>query len=95
MKRIYKYYIAITDEQEVVLPVGAKILSVGRAADNARNSLSIWAIVDDAEMDTKTRCVLVHGTGHPANDVGDAYDFLGTVIDDMLVWHVFVGRADR
>lgn len=42
MKKIYKYAIEITDDQDIVMPVGAKILTV----QNQNGVPCIWAMVD-------------------------------------------------
>ena len=42
MKKIYKYAIEITDDRDIVMPVGAKILTV----QNQNGVPCIWAMVD-------------------------------------------------
>lgn len=93
MKRIFKYPIRVTDEQRVMMPSGAKILSTGY---DPLGQLCLWALVDAGRTST-ARKVIIHGTGHPADDVAKGYDFVGTVIGQKLelVWHVFIDEGIR
>lgn len=43
MKKIYKYAIEITDDQDIVMPVGAKILTV----QNQNGVPCIWACISE------------------------------------------------
>lgn len=93
MKRIYKYPIRVSDEQIVTMPANARPLSTGY---DATGGLCIWALVNPEEAAVR-RTVIIHGTGHPANDVENDYKFLGTVVDErlQLVWHVFIDDGIR
>lgn len=91
LKTIWKYLLNVTDgDQELQLPVGAKIFSV----DSQRGILCIWALVDPDE-DLEKRVFRVHGTGHPIAD-SEKLKFLGTcvVLNDSLVWHIFEVKQD-
>lgn len=94
MRRIFKYPLVITDEQEVELPVGAEVIS----ALNQRGQLVLYAIVDDSVSKTEKRIVRIFGTGHVVDvyhGSNSEYDFIGTVsmMNDELIWHVFVKKA--
>ena len=87
MKRIFKYPLAITDEQRISMPVGAEILCVQMQAD----TMTIWARVDDAAP-VERRLIRVFGTGHDASESVDL-SYVGTVQERWFVWHVFEGGA--
>jgi len=82
---IWKFPLAITDEQRPVMPVGAEPLTV----QMQDGELAMWARVDPGALQ-RSRAVYVYGTGQPAPRESAAY--LGTVqqFDGKLVWHVFV-----
>jgi len=89
--RIWKYELNITDTQAVLMPAGAEILSVA----NQHGTLCLWATVDETAAG-RSRVIEVIGTGH----VIDLYEsnrrrFIGTVLMDTLVWHVFERNADE
>ena len=65
MKTIWKYPIAMTDVQNVTMPVGAEILSVQPQG----GELQLWAIVDP-EAAPEFRVIECVGTGHWMHDVG-------------------------
>lgn len=85
MKTIYKYRIEIHDSIEVMMPQGAKILTV----QEQHGMATIWAIVDTDRTDVK-RVLQIVGTGHDLTDriMGD---YIGTFQIDSgnLVFHVF------
>ncbi len=85
MKAVYKYQMAGLRDQWVTLPDGAKILK----CDFQNGILCLWALVDQNAMST-ARFFKVLGTGW--FDEVDDFDFVGTVFQDMFVWHVFVQR---
>jgi hypothetical protein len=85
MKTIYKYPLAISDSQAVLMPINAQILSV----QFQREDLCLWAVVDPEEK-KHARVFHIVGTGHlvpPPEKVR----FIGTVqqFNGKLVWHVF------
>jgi hypothetical protein len=89
MLTIYKYPLAIRDEQDVIAPVGARWLSV----DEQFGQLCAWALVDP-EAPVRPHRFYVVGTGNPADHVlGKAH--LGTVLQlgDGFVWHVFTAAV--
>lgn len=86
MSRILKWSLAVTDEQVIQMPAGAKLLSV----QMQRGVPQLWAMVDpDAPREART--IVVVGTGNPIHSKLGA--FIGTVqmMDGALVWHVFEG----
>lgn len=85
MFTIYKYIIEPSDSK-VVLPIGAKILSVFFQMDE----LCMWAEVD-TEKEDDTRYFEVFGTGHKIPyRMGVDYSFIGTAhMNNGLVFHVF------
>lgn len=87
MKRILKYTLNIVDYQELTLSENSKILSVA----NQRDNIVLYALT--SESTTCTYAIIMHGTGHPANDVIGA-QFIGTVslYNGSLVFHVFARR---
>lgn len=89
-KVIYKYPLQLTDAQELRLPEGAEILSVGIS----EGQVVVWAHVNPSN----TECyvpITIAGTGNPLEIVQGETKFLGTVIQTgqwgNLVWHVFEG----
>ena len=79
---IWKYKLAIADRQLVQMPVDSEILSVG----NQQGAVCLWAKGDPTAV-TRNRVIEMIGTGHPISPARRT--FLGTVLDDPFVWHVF------
>jgi len=73
MKTVWKYTLSLEDEQIVKVPLGAELLSV----QTQYGEVQLWALVDDAETVCVNAKIIVHGTGHPADDVA-GMKFLGT-----------------
>ena len=85
-RRIYKYPLETCDQQDIVMPFGAQIISVAVQ----ENVVTAWALVDPyPKHPTGTRRIYMHGTGHavPIDNV----PFLGTVFQRPFVWHLFDG----
>ena len=80
--KIFKYPIAVADEQVIEMPFGAEIISVA----NQNDVICLWAIVDPNSTDKKDVTVQVIGTGKPMPPVSR---FVGTVLKGPFVWHVF------
>jgi len=80
---IYKYNLQFTDFQQVIMPIGAMILSV----EMQGNLICIWAMVDQSQTKTERRGIEIFGTGQPMSDRERKY--IGTVLDGQFVWHVF------
>lgn len=67
------------------MPKDAQILSVA----NQDGTLCLWAKVD-ASKQVETRFIEIIGTGNPIpQDMGVDRSFIGTVLMDPFVWHVF------
>jgi len=83
MKTIYKYEVSPFNN-EMFLPVGAKILSVGEQD----NRIYIWALVNPDLAAQTQRHIHAYGTGHPMEDSRQL--FIGTVqMKNGLVFHFF------
>lgn len=90
MKTIYRYTInkSIND---IDIPNGAEVISVGISIDdNAKEVISLWAMVDTSASTTKRR-FLVFGTGANMDDTTNFnINFLGTVRkSNMYAFHIF------
>ena len=88
MKRIYKYKLEVTDEQYIVMPAGAEILTV----QTQFGQPCIWALVDIDE----TPCDIeykfeIFGTGNPIDDDFEG-KYIGTfqMAEGQLVYHLFL-----
>ena len=95
MKKIFKYALRVTDEQQLVLPQHAQILSV---AEMDTTTIALWALVDPSLASKgkgyeTERLVRIFGTGNPIDeDQLEGVNFVGTAVTRIgLVWHVFVG----
>ncbi len=88
MKTIHKYPLAVTDFQEVILPVEAEILTVQSQGENPY----MWVLVDLDKVRKETRFIEIFGTGHSINcDMGVSRNYISTfqLYDGELVFHVF------
>lgn len=83
MKTIYKYQLNIVDIQQIEIPSGSIILSVGK---DPQGKVCAWAKVDTSAS-IEIRTLFIVGTGNPAPD--DKSVFIGTVTDGPFVWHIF------
>ena len=90
MITIYKYELKAIDLQQVEMPVGAQILSVGTTVIGeviTRDVLCLWAKVNTDNI-KEARSFLICGTGHKL--ITEAAKFLGTTfMDNESVWHIF------
>lgn len=87
MKSIWKFRLAITDTQSLMIPKGAEVLT----AQFQGSDLCFWAVVNPANS-TSERIFEIFGTGNPfPTDMGVERKFIATVQqpDLPLVWHVF------
>lgn len=83
--KIYKYTLALTDEQVVEMPGPLNLLSV----QMQKGALCLWAVVCDGAPLEKVEIKVV-GTGNPFDDYLDwSKHYVGTVQDGRFVWHVF------
>jgi len=82
-RKIYKYQLIITDEQEIMIPRNSVFLHVG-VQDGI---LCAWfAVNPDADLEPVKFAVV--GTGNPF-EYYKMTRFLGTVQMPPFVWHVF------
>jgi hypothetical protein len=83
---IYRYHLTLTDYPQVIMPVGAQVLSVAAARHGP--GIDIWALVDPAAP-KEVRKFRIIGTGNPTS--GGLGRFIGTVstYEGALIWHVF------
>ena len=99
MITVYKYPLQVADEQDVVMPLDARILKADAQGDN----LCLWALVDTEQLQTEKRHIVVAGTGRSLNrlydpNIGRHYAFLGTAMmrGGEFVWHIFeLGRQQQ
>ena len=83
--RIYKYTLEIPYNHIVEMPQDAQILSVA----NQDGNLCLWAM-GDVDRPSAPRLIETIGTGHPVvQDMGVERRFIGTVLINQFVWHVF------
>ena len=95
---VWKFELEITDEQQVKLPLFARILKVAPAF--ADGKLDLWVQVQLYEADLEdwmekpdryeTRTFHIFGTGHPIPDA-PKLQHVDTLVTagGSLVWHVF------
>ena len=87
MKTIYKYELEAKGMQEIVVPLGTKILH----ADNQHETICVWCEVD-TEKEQSSRMIEVFGTGHKMSfDMGIEREYIGTVKlqGGDFVFHVY------
>ena len=82
--RIWKFELAITDLQTVLMPKGAKLLDV--QVQNERCCL--WALCDENAPKVERR-IAIYGTGYQV--LGDTLEYIGTfqMQGGSLVFHAF------
>jgi hypothetical protein len=83
--RIWKYVLEITDQQTLSLPVGAKILSV----HNQNNNICLWVMVDMFSQEYEDRIIEMFGTGPGFYIDEKERTYIGTVVLEKYVWHIF------
>lgn len=84
LRTIWKFPLNDSDRQTISLPLDYRIMSAGLDPDG---DLCIWAAVDpDAKRIDVEICIV--GTGRAMPRLGD---FIGTVLCDRFVWHIFTG----
>jgi len=82
MKTIYKYELALTDEQTISLPADAEILDIQQQGQD----LCAWVKLD-TDMPERDRKITICGTGNPISDLTLAH--IATVQIGAMVWHFF------
>lgn len=86
--RIRKYDLKLTDRQIVEMPAASNILSVA----NQQDALCLWAMVDPSNPISVQRDIEIIDTGFLILDAKRT--FLGTVVIDPFVLHVFERQED-
>jgi hypothetical protein len=86
MLKVFKYVVPLEDYFSLVLPRGAKILSVLAQGGKAQ----MWAMVNPANK-TEKRNFRLADTGQQINEDIDNLDFIGTfhVVTGNYVGHLF------
>lgn len=88
MRVVWKYPLAIADEQTIDLPAEATPLHVGL---DPVGQPCLWAMVDpDASKVAWT--VRVVGTGNPTTV--SARSYVGSFVQRPFIWHVFADAAE-
>ena len=86
MLTIWKYRIEADDEQDLMLPEGAKVLSFMTQGDMP----FVWVLVDP-EAQLKQRSFVLRGTGHEIDIPQEHLSFIGSVSmrGGSLIFHLF------
>lgn len=89
MSEVWKFELAIDDEQKVPMPEGAELLHVAEQY----GKIALWARVIPTGQPVANRVILMRGTGHPIW----TQPYVGTVVTagGALVWHVFDGGEEE
>lgn len=84
MLTIWKYEIPIKSNFSLIIPIEYKILDF-----KIQNGVPvIWALVNP-ESARNSISFCIYGTGHPIDKKDERKQYVGTIIDDSLVWHLF------
>ena len=87
MKVVHKFTLNVCEEQEVDMPEGAEILSVGPSNDVGQ--VVVYALCERGE-EVSPRQFVIRGTdGSLLDAMIEAGEFLGTVSYPNSVWHVW------
>ena len=85
MTVIHKYMV-YPGPNSINIPEGAKFLSV----HNQNGNICLWALVNPSNK-KEVRYIPLLGTGQLFHDDVNEYPFIGTVLVENFVWHVFDG----
>jgi hypothetical protein len=82
--RIWKWTLDLSDVQPVIIPKGAKLLSVQMQGDTPQ----LWVLCDE-KADKERRHIAIYGTGTPLPD--EPGEFISTfqLHGGALVFHAF------
>lgn len=86
---IWKWFIALTEQQTLGIPGGAKFLDVQMQA----GVCCIWALCDPTALPAPRR-IAMYGTGKPVPDNHGAYIATFQTLGGGLVFHVFESPRD-
>lgn len=84
VQTIWKYPLALNDEQTITVPSGATPLHVG---PDPLGGFALWMLVDDLMPKTDRR-IIIRGTGFP---VPAHKTYIGSLHDGPFMWHVMEG----
>lgn len=84
-RTIWKYSLAVTDEQTLRVPAVRDVLCVQMQGPVP----CLWAVVDP-NADPKPLKIYTYGTGNPLPD--DPGRYVGTYQMGVFVWHVFMAE---
>jgi len=84
MRTIHKIQLEITDIQTIKLPENSKILT----AQFQKETLCLWAEVDTSRPIKEIQIAII-GTGNPFCFEEYYHQYIATVQDSFLVWHIF------
>ncbi|MEO1658283.1 MAG: hypothetical protein AAFR65_11210 [Pseudomonadota bacterium] len=73
MKRIYKYQLAVAEEQVLEVPAGAEFIRL----DGIDGKLWVWALVDPNEQEFACRRLLAFKTGGDIPDSVTSAEYIG------------------
>lgn len=84
-KTIFKFPLQVQDEQRLIMPVGAQILTV----QIQKETPCLWALID---LNAKREAVNIgiYGTGNPVPDNIKTYVGTFQLLEGNLVFHVFI-----
>ncbi len=75
MKTVWKKELQVVTVQQIEIPVGSKILTVGEQDNN----LMLWFLCDD-DVELEKREIIIVGTGNNAPDNIEDYTYIATTI---------------
>lgn len=87
MRKIYKKRLTVQEKQIVLFKGTDRVIKV----EEQSGFLSLWYITDDVSDEPFYELIIyIIGTGHTLGDAVDA-DYVNTVVmQNGLVWHVFM-----
>lgn len=94
IKKVWKYKLAITDKQEVMVPTNSIPLSV--IEQNGEPVL--YVLVNPYYTRKETWTIHIRGTGHPVEEeMLRSSHFMGTVSTayGALIWHIWIERFNN
>lgn len=85
MTKVYKFPLEISDEKKVLMPEGAKVLTV----QVQKGKPCLWAECNP-DGEPVLRTFLIRGTGHPIDDEIEK-EYIGTIqmCEGSIIFHVF------
>lgn len=97
MRTIYKYSLEVKDSQTIrikgLVKQGVLVAPSEQVVhvDVQHGTPCVWCLVDDDRPDRSVR-VVIHGTGHNANETADMMKCVGSfmLLDGQFVGHVFM-----